>query len=160
MDISNFKITPTDSLMGLTIDSVYTNERGFHSRKDLGKMASHLLKKEKYKDHFIFFDGCMRYRIKTQNDMKKVNFKFEAYAGAFFEYDDGTFLDNDTLLNSFMEHNGRKGKVLHAGYTSVYQQGYSGGYDNYKFIYQDDLSSVVLRDEETLYLISAKNNKK
>lgn len=85
--------------------------------------------------------------------MKKVNFKFEAYLGAFFTYDDGVFLDNDTLLNSFMEHNGRKGKVLHAGYTTIYEQGFSGGYDNYKFIYQDDLTSLKLSDKETLYLI-------
>ena len=70
-----------------------------------------------------------------------ITYEFIAYGGSIFEDEDGSTLnyDND-IKGKFYKLNGRAGKIIHLGYTSVYEHGYSGGYDNFGFVNQDDLS--------------------
>ena len=82
----------------------------------------------------------------------KINFRFEAYAGSIFEDEFGnSLLFSKDIKDKWLEKDGRKGKIIYSGYISVYEQGYSGGYENYRFIFQDDLTSIDLKDKESFY---------
>lgn len=77
-----------------------------------------------------------------------ITYKFVAYAGSSFKDEQGLSLNFESLKDNWFTLDGREGKIKHAGYTSVYEQGYVGGYDNYMFIFKDTLDSINLRGEE------------
>jgi hypothetical protein len=81
-----------------------------------------------------------------------VYYEFIAYGGSFFKDDKGELLLYKNIADNFYKLGGRKGKLIYQGYTSVYEQGYSGGYDSYGFVYQDDLSSVSLDTNNKVFL--------
>lgn len=52
-----------------------------------------------------------------------------------------------TFPEGWVYLDGIKGKIKRVGYTRVYEQGYSGGYDNYAFISVEDLEMTSLDKE-------------
>lgn len=79
-----------------------------------------------------------------------ITYEFIAYAGSIFTDEKGNTVTYSNIKDNFYKLNGRIGKIIHKGYTSVYEQGFSGGYDNYGFVFQDDLSNVSLSGKITL----------
>lgn len=73
-----------------------------------------------------------------------ITYEFIAYAGSIFTDEDGDVFSYSKIKDNFYKYNGRLGKVIHTGHTSVNEQGYSGGYDNYSFVFQDDLTTMEL----------------
>lgn len=72
-------------------------------------------------------------------------YEFIAYGtGSFFKNERGEQVTFESIKDNFYKLNNRKGKVFHKGYTSVCDHGYSGGYDSYGFVYQDDLKTESL----------------
>jgi len=71
-------------------------------------------------------------------------YEFIAYDGSVFKNEKGERVKFDSIKDNFYKLNGRKGKIYHKGYTSVCEHGYSGGYDSYGFVYQDDLKTEDL----------------
>lgn len=83
--------------------------------------------------------------------MENIYYEFIAYVGSVFTDENGKVIEYEKIKNNFYELNGRKGKIIHQGYTSVYDQGYCGGYyDSYGFVSQDDLKVRKLKDSKTL----------
>lgn len=73
-----------------------------------------------------------------------ITYEFIAYDGSVFKNEKGERVDFKSIEDNFYKLNGRKGKIFHKGYTSVYEHGYSGGYDSFGFVYQDDLKTEDL----------------
>lgn len=73
-----------------------------------------------------------------------ITYEFIAYDGSVFKNEKGERVDFKNIKDNFYKLNGRKGKIFHKGYTSVYEHGYSGGYDSFGFVYQDDLKTEDL----------------
>lgn len=73
-----------------------------------------------------------------------ITYEFIAYDGSVFKNEKGERVNFESIEDNFYKLNGRKGKIYHKGYTSVYEQGYSGGYDSFGFVYQDDLKTEDL----------------
>lgn len=71
-----------------------------------------------------------------------ITYQFIAYAGSIFTDEKGNIVTYSNIKDNFYKLNGRIGKIIDKGYTNVYEQGYCGGYDNYGFVFQDDLSSI------------------
>lgn len=76
----------------------------------------------------------------------EIEYSWVAYSGAFFKNKNGENIPFSEIKDKFMELNGRKGKVIDGGYIDCSGHGYSGGYVEYKFVFQDDLTSVSLTD--------------
>ena len=94
---------------------------------------------------------CKNRNAKKNKIMKNIYYEFIAYVGSVFTDENGKVIEYEKIKNNFYELNGRKGKIIHQGYTSVYDQGYSGGYDNYGFVFQDNLKTKKLStDRKTL----------
>lgn len=79
-----------------------------------------------------------------------ITYEFIAYSGSIFTDEKGNTVTYSNIKDNFYKLNGRIGKIIYKGYISVYEQGFSGGYDNYGFIFQDDLSNVSLSNKITL----------
>ncbi len=73
-----------------------------------------------------------------------ITYEFISYYGSVFENEKGERVDFKSIKDNFYKLNGRKGKIFHKGYTTVYEQGYAGGYDSFGFVYQDDLKTEDL----------------
>ena len=82
-------------------------------------------------------------------------YEFIGYVGSVFTNENGENVKYETIKDNFFNLDGRKGKLIYQGYTSVYEQGYSGGYENYGFVFQDDLSSVSLDKHSGKILLEA-----
>ena len=72
-----------------------------------------------------------------------INYEFIGYVGSVFTNEKGDVVNYNDIKDKFFKLDGRIGKLIHLGYTNVYEQGYSGGYDEYGFVFQDDLSHIV-----------------
>jgi hypothetical protein len=83
-----------------------------------------------------------------------ITYEMIAYKGSIFTDEKGNTVSYLKIKDNFYKLNGRIGKIIYNGYTSVYDQGFSGGYDNYGFVFQDDLSSVSLSNKITLEAIT------
>jgi len=81
-----------------------------------------------------------------------INYEFIGYVGSVFTNEKGEQVEFKSIKDNFYKLNNRKGKIYHKGYTSVYEQGYSGGYDSYGFVYQDDLKTVDLNEDKKVLL--------
>lgn len=81
-----------------------------------------------------------------------ITYKFIAYLGSVFADENSQGVEFKDIKDNFYLLNGRKGKIYHKGYTSVHEQGYSGGYDSFGFVYQDDLTMVDLDRGEKILL--------
>lgn len=96
----------------------------------------------------------MFFCVDIQNEVEmNITYQFVAYGNSGFTDEKGVFVDYANIKDNFYKLNGRIGKIVHKGYTSVCDQGYSGGYDSYGFVFQDDLSSVSLSKKITLEAI-------
>ena len=84
-----------------------------------------------------------------------IYYEFIGYVGSVFTNKNGEKVKYETIKDNFFNLDGRKGKLIYQGYTSVYEQGYSGGYENYGFVFQDDLSSVSLDKHSGKILLEA-----
>ena len=84
-----------------------------------------------------------------------IYYEFIGYVGSVFTDENGEHVDYKTIKDNFFNLNGRKCKLIYQGYTSVYEQGYSGVYENYGFVFQDDLSSVSLDKHSGKILLEA-----
>lgn len=73
-----------------------------------------------------------------------ITYEFIAYDGSVFKDEKDNRVNFESIKDNFYKLNGRKGKIYHKGYTTVYEQGYSGGYDSYGFVYQDNLKTEEL----------------
>lgn len=83
-----------------------------------------------------------------------ITYEFIAYAGSVFKNEKGEQIDYSAIHNNFYFLDGRKGKVIYLGVTHVYEQGYSGYYANFGFVFQDDLSVVGLDKSKKVLLVS------
>ena len=81
-----------------------------------------------------------------------ITYEFIAYVGSVFTNDKGERVEFESIEDNFYKLNGRKGKILYAGYTSVNEHGYTGGYDNFTFVYQDDLKTEDLDKRKKVFL--------
>jgi len=81
-----------------------------------------------------------------------INYEFIGYGGSVFTNENDERVEFKTIKDNFYKLNGRRGKIYHKGYTSVYEQGYSGGYDSYGFVYQDDLKTEDLDKSKKVLL--------
>jgi len=84
-----------------------------------------------------------------------IYYEFIGYVGSVFTNENEVNVNYETIKDNFFNLDGRKGKLIYQGYTSVYEQGYSGGYENYGFVFQDDLSSVSLDKHSGKILLEA-----
>lgn len=84
-----------------------------------------------------------------------IYYEFIGYVGSVFTNKNGEKVKYETIKDNFFNLDGRKGKLIYQGYTSVYEHGYSGGYENYGFVFQDDLSSVSLDKHSGKILLEA-----
>ena len=73
-----------------------------------------------------------------------ITYEFKGYVGSVFKNENGEQVNFESIKDNFYKLNGRRGKLYHKGYTSVYEHGYSGGYDSFGFVYQDDLKTEDL----------------
>lgn len=71
-------------------------------------------------------------------------YEFIAYGGSIFTDERGDEVLYSNIKDNFYKLNGRIGKIIDKGYTRVYEQGFSGGYHSYSFVFQDDLSNISL----------------
>ncbi len=81
-----------------------------------------------------------------------ITYEFIGYVGSVFTNEKGERVEFKTIEDNFYKLNGRKGKIYHKGYTSVYEHGYSGGYDSFGFVYQDDLKTEDLDNGKKVLL--------
>ena len=84
-----------------------------------------------------------------------IYYEFIGYVGSVFTNENGEKVNYKDIKDNFFNLNGRKGKLIYQGHTSVYEHGYSGGYENYGFVFQDDLSSVSLDNHSSKILLEA-----
>jgi len=84
-----------------------------------------------------------------------IYYEFIGYVGSVFTNENEVNVNYETIKDNFFNLDGRKGKLIYQGYTSVYEHGYSGGYENYGFVFQDDLSSVSLDKHSGKILLEA-----
>ena len=79
-----------------------------------------------------------------------ITYEFKGYEGSIFTDENGNIVEYSKIKDNFYKLNGRLGKIIHKGYTSIYEQGFVGGYDSFCFVFQDDLSNVILSNKITL----------
>lgn len=84
--------------------------------------------------------------------MNNIIYKFVGYGGSYFINEIGETVDFEIIKDNFYKLNGKKGKIYHKGYTRVVQHGYLGGYDNYGFVFQDDLKTEDLDKSKEILL--------
>ena len=86
-----------------------------------------------------------------------IYYEFIGYVGSVFTNENGVEIEYETIKDNLYKLDGRKGKLVYLGYTSVYEQWYSGGYKNYGFVFQDDLSIISLNTSGKTILVSESN---
>lgn len=79
-----------------------------------------------------------------------ITYEFIGYVGSVFTNEKGERVEFKAIENNFYKLNGKKGKIFHKGYTSVIEHGYSGGYDSYGFVCQDNLKPEKLEGKMLL----------
>lgn len=81
-----------------------------------------------------------------------VTYQFIAYEGSIFTNENNKRIEFQTIQHNFYMLNGRKGKILKKGTTEVFEHGFSGSYESFGFVYQDDLTTVDLNKFKTTIL--------
>lgn len=74
-----------------------------------------------------------------------IYFEYSPYSGGTFKNEKGEKISYETIKDTFFNLNGRKGKLIYQGKTRIYEQGFSAEFNNYGFVFQDDLSSISLQ---------------
>lgn len=87
---------------------------------------------------FAFKDYKVKYY--TMN----ITYEFGLFRDSVFKNENGEEVSFESIKDNFYKMNGRKGKIYYKGYTTIYEHGYSGGYDDYGFVYQEDLKTETL----------------
>lgn len=106
--------------------------------------------KDRFNEEIDSFLNESRLSAPFNNPDAGIIYNFVAYEGSSFVDNCGDLIDFDTIKDNFYKIDGRLGKITHLGYTNVSQQGYSGGYDSYGFVFKDDLSKIILNGGEVL----------
>ena len=81
-----------------------------------------------------------------------IYYEFVINASSFFTNESGERVEYKDIKDNYYKLDGRKGKLVHMGYTGIYEQGYIGGYDNFGFVFQDDLSLIRLNKNGKILL--------
>lgn len=74
----------------------------------------------------------------------KIFYEFNSYRGYVFRDENKNIVSYKDIKDKFFILDGRKGKLVNIGYTNIYEQGFCGGYENYGFVFQDDLAIISL----------------
>ena len=72
-------------------------------------------------------------------ESKIIHYEFIAYVGSVFTDENGLYIEFDDIKDNLYELTGKKGKIIHQGTEYHTEQGFSGSYENYGFVYQDNL---------------------